>query len=147
MANQSKHKGGSRPVGDWLNTPDAGLSALLAVARRLDRIDRQLQARLDPGMARQLRAAALRDGELLLITPSATLATRLRLDAEHLVRALQAAGETSVTRLAVRVAPLPVAQEESRRPRPLSPAAQEVFERFAADTQHRRKTRPVKPEK
>lgn len=137
MASEDRRRGASRPVADWLAGAEPGLGRLLAVARRLDRLDRELQALLDPGMAGQVRAAALRDGALLLITPSATLATRLRLDAAHLVRALQAAGERAVTALEVRVAPLPQGHAETRQPRALSPAAREVFERFAEERKDR----------
>jgi hypothetical protein len=147
MASDRKRRTGSRRVGDLMTSAESGLGGLLAVARRLDGVDRQLQALLDPGMAGQVRAAALRDGELLLVTPSATLATRLRLDAEHLVRALQAAGERSVTTLAVRVAPLPTVHTEPRKPRPLSPAARELFARFEADAQKQREGPPAEPKK
>jgi hypothetical protein len=136
MSPGPKNHPGSRHVAELLSPTSSGLGELLAVARRLDQLNRKLENLLDPGMGAQVRAAGLREGRLVLVTPSATLATRLRLDAAQIAETLRANGERGVEEIAVRVAPLPQAEPAQRRARDLPSAAQELFERFDSSPGH-----------
>jgi len=129
----SKRKGG-QAVGDLLRADESGLSRLLRQARKLDALDRVLDRLLEPGQAGMVRAASLREGRLCLVTPSAALATRLRLDSAALLRSLAASGVRGVSRIEVRTAPLPGDPRPARRRRQLPDAARESLERFAADS-------------
>jgi hypothetical protein len=124
----------TRQVSELLKPGKSTLGKLLAVARELDRLDRKLATLLDPSMVSSVQVAALRDHCLLLATPSAALATRLRLDSGHLVKALHAAGEKNIREIAIRVAPVSRNKPVERHARELSETAKRSLERFAEDS-------------
>lgn len=83
------------------------LSQLLDHARTLDRIDRALPGILGDEIAAKVRTAAASEGRLLLITPSAALATRLRMDAQTVLSRVNAQFDGAFERLDVRLGELP----------------------------------------
>lgn len=126
---------GERPrsVSRLLEPSSGSLGSLMARARHLQKLDRQLESVLGEELASRVKAAALRDGCLVVVTPSAALATRLRMDRDSLLRALGHANRETIRELQVRVAPLSGWQPESRKPRRLPESARQCLQRFAAD--------------
>lgn len=123
-----------RPLSGVLKPAGGTLGGLVAEARKLQALEQRLHGLLDPGMARQVRVAGARDGRLTLVTSSAALAARLRMDSASLLRSVSAVCPQDFTDLKVRVAPLPDQVQETRRPRTLPDSARESLERFARDT-------------
>jgi hypothetical protein len=135
MVRRTRSKQGrSQAVGDLLLTGEPGLGELVRQARKLDALDHALGRLLDPGMSERVRVAALRERCLVLVTPSAALATRLKMDTPALLKSLQASGVTGVSRIEVRTAPLPARSQEERRSKRLPDIARESLERFARDS-------------
>jgi len=109
------------------------MGQLLAQARQLAALDVQLAGLVDKEIAALVQVAALRDTCLVLVTPSAALATRLRMDSESLVRSMSAASGKPISELKVRVAPLAHLQTQARRHRGLPEPAKQSLRRFAED--------------
>lgn len=124
----------SKQVSDLLKPGKTGMGQILARAREFERLDRTLSTLLDPAIATLVKVAVLREHCLVLVTPSAALATRLRMDSEQLIRSLQNAGERSISQIEVRVAPIGSDPVTARRERELSTAARQSLERFAEDS-------------
>ena len=85
-------------------------------------------------MSDQVQVAALHDQRLVLITPSAALATRLRMDSAELLKALRASSVKDVSQIYVRTAPLPRMEKTRRRKRQLPEIGRLSLERFAKDS-------------
>ena len=98
-----------RPLGDILAQPASGggLGKLLARAEQLARLDALLAELLEPGLAPHVRVANVRDGCLVLVTPVAPIATRLRMLAPTLLEQFRERGVTVFSRIETTVAPLP----------------------------------------
>ena len=107
---------------------------MLSHARRLDFLDQKLNNIVEPAIAEQVQVAALRDRCLVLITPSAALATRLRQDSQSLLKALLASGVSGIDNIQVRIAPVSRAREEHRQRRALPEIAKQSLQRFAQDS-------------
>ena len=105
----------------------------MAQARAIDKLDKLLARFLEPGLAGQVRVASLKDRCLVLVTPKAAIATRLRMDSPHLVKTLRANGLRSVKEIRIRVAPLHRTLENKVKRRELPRAAREALQRFAQD--------------
>jgi len=129
----SKYTAG-RQVTDLLDTRTPGLGKILDHARQLDRLDQLLTGLMEPELSQHVRVAALRDGCLVLITPSAAVATRLKMDGESLLTALRNTGTRGIDRLKIRTAPLPGRRELPRRRKHLPDVARQSLERFAQDS-------------
>jgi len=63
---------------------DAGMERVVAKARELRSLTRACLDFLPPGLASQIRAANLRDGELALLAANSAAAAKLKLVAESL---------------------------------------------------------------
>jgi hypothetical protein len=77
-----------------------------------------------PQLAAQFQVAVMREDRLVLVTPTAAWATRLRMQAEQMLHSLQASGYEQLRHIDIRVAPLhhePLAKKIRRQ---LSPAAE-----------------------
>lgn len=103
-------KRGARAVTEIAVTEIAGaddrsLAGLLARARQLERLDRALAEQLDARYAPHVRVANVRQGLLILATPVAPIATRLRMEAPQLLEALNAVYPGELTTLEIRVTP------------------------------------------
>jgi hypothetical protein len=108
-----------RQVSEVLNTQNPGLGKLLKQARQIQFIDGKLAGLLDPGMSANVQAAAVHDNCLILVTPSAALATRLRMDSDVLLQSLEAAGVKGISQLKIRTAPLSRIKKVERKRRKL----------------------------
>lgn len=118
-------------VAEVLNDPDSSLSNLLKRASYLMQLETLLTGLLDPDLAAQFQVAAARKNRLILISPSASWATRLRMQAPRLISSLHAAGVRHVEYIDIRVAPLVRQPVGSRPERPLSAAAKQALGHMA----------------
>lgn len=118
-------------VGQVISDSDNTLSALLRHARSLAGLESLLADYTGPQLAAQFQVAVLREDRLVLLTPTAAWATRLRMQAEQMLHFLQASGYEQLRHIDIRVAPLhrePVAEKARRQ---LSPAAELAFKLMA----------------
>ncbi len=123
-----------RPVSELLQSRSSGLGQLLNHAQYLLMLDKKLSCIVEPAIAKQVQVAALNQRCLLLITPSAALATRLRHDSQCLLKTLLASGVRGIDDIQVRTAPLSLAREEHRQRRALPEIAKQSLQRFAQDS-------------
>jgi hypothetical protein len=131
-----------RQVSEVLNTQNPGLGKLLKQARQIQFIDGKLAGLLDPGMSANVQAAAVHDNCLILVTPSAALATRLRMDSDVLLQSLEAAGVKGISQLKIRTAPLSRIKKVERKRRKLPEIARLSLQRFAEDAAETPSTEP-----
>ena len=108
---------------------------MLSHAQYLDLLDKKLTRVVEPAIARQVQVAALHERRLVLITPSAAVATRLRQDSQSVLEALLASGVRGIDNIQVRTAPVSKAREEHRQRRALPEIARQSLQRFAQDSQ------------
>lgn len=132
-------------VGELITNPGSNVGAFYDHARVLASLDSLLSGFLSPDLASRFQVANLRQDCLILITPSASLATRLRLQTREILSLLHASGFRQVQNLVVHVAPLQKPQTEPKIRRPASSAAQEAAERIDQLT-HPSKPDPSKPD-
>ena len=130
----SRRRRRARQVGDVLKSESPGVAKLMKKARQVQFLDQKLSALLDPGMKENVQVAALHGQCLVLVTPSAALATRLRMDADSLMASLHRAGVAGVSELKVRTAPLPNPKAATRTRRRLPEIARQSLQRFAEDS-------------
>ena len=110
-------------ISEVLNDPDSSLGNLLERASYLMQLETLLTGLFDSDLATQFQVAATRKNRLILISPSASWATRLRLQAPRLIRSLHAAGVRQIEHIDIRVAPLARQGVGTRSKKPLSTAA------------------------
>lgn len=123
-------------VGQIISDSGNTLSALLRHARSLAGLESLLADYTGPQLAAQFQVAALRKDRLVLLTPTAIWATRLRMQAVPMLHFLQASGFEQVRHIDIRVAPLhrePVAEKTQRK---LSPAAELAFKLMSHMSDH-----------
>jgi len=94
----------------------------------LMQLHHMLSGFLDPSLAAHFQVAAVRDGKLVLIAPSASWATRLRMHAPSLLGSLHEAGFTELKSIQVRVAPLAEPPVKKRQKKELSSAAKQALD-------------------
>ncbi len=85
-------------------------------------------------MCAQVQVAAMHDECLVLLTPSAALATRLKMDSDSLLNSLKASGVKGLSQIKVRTAPITRTRKETRHKRELPECARLSLERFAHDS-------------
>ncbi len=108
------------------------LSELVKHAEALLRLESILKASVDSRPEIPFQVAAVRKNRLILISPSATLATRLKLQVPSLLESLRANGITSIEYIDLRVAPVSRAAVTEKRKKALSPAASKALESLSA---------------
>jgi hypothetical protein len=125
----------TRRVGEFLTNTGSDTGSrfgnLMQRAAYLMQLESLLSSLVEPDLVAQFQVAAVRKNRLILISPTASWATRLRMQAPQLVGALHAAGLTSIEHIDIRVAPLVRQSTESRSSRPLSDAAKTALEHMA----------------
>ena len=109
----------------------SSLGSLLQRANVLIRIEHLLAGFLEPGLAAHFQVGTIRENRLILISPSASWATTLRMQAAQLIKSLHRAGYTEIEHIDIRVAPLVEQRESPRKRRALSPAAQQALDLMA----------------
>jgi len=118
-------------VGELITNPGGNVGAFYDHARVLASLDSLLSGFLSPDLTNRFQVANLRQDRLILITPSASLATRLRMQTSEILSLLHASGFRQVHYLDVHVAPLQKLQTEPKIRRQISSAALEAAERIA----------------
>jgi hypothetical protein len=114
-------------VADVITDHGSALGKLLQRGSFLMQLQHLLSGFMDPALAAHFQVAATKDHKLVLIAPSASWATLLRMQAPELLGSLHQAGYTEIESIDVRVAPLAEQPVKSRRKRPLSPAAKQAL--------------------
>ena len=114
----------SRRVSDVITDHGTSLGKLLKRGSFLMQLQHMLSGYLDPGLAAHYQVATIKANQLVLITPSASWATLLRMQTSNLVETLHQAGYTEIRSIDVRVAPLaePPKDERKRGPYPRPPS-------------------------
>lgn len=118
-------------VSEILNNPDSSLGNLLERAGYLMQLETLLTSLLEAGLADQFQVAAVRKNRLILVSPSASWATRLRMEAPRLISSLQAAGVRQIEHIDIRIAPLVNPSAAKRSKKPLSTAAKQALGHMA----------------
>jgi len=114
-------------VSEVITDHGASLGNLWQRANMLIQIEQLLAGFLEPGVAAHFQVGTVRENRLILISPSASWATTLRMQASQLIKSLHRAGYTNIEHIDIRVAPLIEQREKSRKRRALSPAAQQAL--------------------
>lgn len=115
-------------VTEVLSDRDTSLGGLMRHATLLMQLEYRLRTVVDPELAAHFQVAACRNNRLVLITPSASWATRLRMQATALLMSLHQAGYAEIKQIDIRVAPLVVQPAEQRKKKSLSPAARQALD-------------------
>jgi hypothetical protein len=118
-------------VSEVLVDSESNLSNLLKRASYLMQLEKLLTGLLDSGLATNFQVAAARKNRLILVSPSASLATSIRMQAPRLISALQAAGARQIEHIDIRVAPLARQTVGPRSKKPLSRAAKQALDHMA----------------
>ena len=121
----------SRPISELMSRPDSSLSKLVKHANYLAQLETVIRGFLSPDMAAQFQVASARKNRLILISPTASWATRLRMHTPQLINSLRAVGFTEVDKIDIRVAPLVHPEPRSRSRRKLSSAAKNALDHMA----------------
>jgi len=125
----------TRRIGEFLTNTgsDTGsrFGSLMQRAAYLMQVESLLSSLVEPDLAAQFQVAAARKNRLILISPTASWATRLRMQAPQLISSLHAAGLTDIEHIDIRVAPLVRQNTASRSSRPLSNAAKTALKHMA----------------
>ncbi|HEX3122720.1 MAG TPA: DciA family protein [Rhodanobacteraceae bacterium] len=110
----------AKPVGE-----SGPVTALLARARALDALDRQLRQPLPEALRRQCCLASVQSGRIVFLASSSAWAAKLRPYQNALIAQARVISGLPVEKFAVKVAPLPPRPRGQTRRKPLSPAAAE----------------------
>jgi len=125
-------------ISEVLSDHGSSLGSLLRRVGFLMQIEHLLANCLDSDLASHFQLANIRENRIVLVSPGAAWATRLRMQAPQLLKALHQAGYAEIEHIDVRVAPLVKQPGSTRRKRPLSPAAKQALDsmhRLDADTE------------
>jgi len=101
------------------------VAALLARARALDALDRQLRQPLPESLRRQCRLATVQSGRIVFLATSSTWAAKLRLHQNAILAHARLTSGLPIEKFAVKVAPLPPVPPGPTRRKPLSKASAE----------------------
>ena len=118
-------------VSEVITDHGTSLGILLRRASMLMQIEHLLAGFLEPGLAAHFQVGTIRENRLILISPSASWATALKMQAPQLIKSLHRAGYTEIEHIDIRVAPLVEQREIPRKRRALSPAAQQALDLMA----------------
>jgi hypothetical protein len=103
----------------------APVAALVARARALNALDRQLRQPLPDALRRQCRLATVQAGRIVFLASSSTWATKLRLYQNAIIAQARVTSGLPIEKFTVKVAPLPPAPPEPAKRKPLSKASAE----------------------
>jgi hypothetical protein len=116
-----------RSVQELMYPKGGSMQDMLRHARLIEKLDTEFRSLLPPAMSEHVRVANLRDGLLILVTPVAPIATRLRMEAPQIIERLAERGISRIDEMKVRVEPFPVDPQRPRRKRELSAAAKQAL--------------------
>lgn len=115
---------------ELITDPGNNVGAFYNHAKVLARLDSLLSGFLNPDLATRFQVANLRQDLLILLTPSASLATHIRQQTSELLTFLHASGFRQVHNIDIRIAPLQKPQPEAKIRRQNSTAALDAAERI-----------------
>ena len=121
----------SQRVSEVLNNPDYSLRDLLEHAGYLMQLETLLTHLLEADLAAQFQVAAVRKNRLIVVSSSASWATRLRMETPRLISSLHAAGVPQIEHIDIRIAPLTRQPAGARSKKPLSTAAKQALGHMA----------------
>jgi len=125
-------------ISEVITDHGTSLGILLQRANLLMKLQSLLTGAMNPDFAQHFQVADVRKNRLILISPSASWATRLKMQAPQLLESLHRAGHPEIEHIDIRVAPLTEQRAASRKKRELSPAARQALDIMAkieADTE------------
>jgi hypothetical protein len=105
MPPDNKRSASSRQPAKVLAAESPALSHLLEHAARLRRLDHQLRLQLAWAESAPFELANVRTGTLVLTTPLATVASRLRLEQSRIIEAAARVWGSPITKLVVKTLP------------------------------------------
>ena len=101
------------------------VAALVARARALDALDRQLRQPLPEALRRQCCLASVQSGRIVFLASSSAWAAKLRLQQNAILAQARVISGLPVDKFTVKVAPLPPRPPRQTRRKPLSTTAAE----------------------
>lgn len=118
----------AKSLGDVLADRSDGLAQLASRARALEQVAKALEELLHGALANQVHVGNVRDGQLTVIVPSPSIASRIRLEAPRIARELAAKG-IPVEGIAVKVRPghQPPQAPKAGKPQQLPDAARRAL--------------------
>jgi len=132
MVRSPQFQDAATSIDQVISDSDNTLAALLRHAASLAKMESLLAGYAGPDMAEHFRVAAVRGDRLVLQTPTASWATRLRMQHEQILRLLKASGYKHLRHIDIRVAPLQGDRPfEKKIRRQLSPAAKLALEQMS----------------
>lgn len=111
------------------------MSSLLQQARLYKDLNRQVKAVLDSQMAEHCQVSCVRNGQLVILTPTPVWRNRLMLLSSSLLSSLRNNGHPGLAGIEVKISPLQSDEKQEKQPRSLSPAAKTSLARFAESCQ------------
>jgi hypothetical protein len=123
MPPDNKRKASSPQPEKVLAVGTPALSHLLKHAARLRRLDYQLRLQLAWAESAPFELANVRTGILVLTTPLATVASRLRLEQTRIIEAASRSWGSPITKLVVKTVPAMAHKSPAPAPQALSSAA------------------------
>lgn len=131
MTRRSQYGKHAHRVSEVLSDHGSPLGRLLKQGSFIMQLQHLLAGHVDPQLADHFQVASVQKNRLVLVVPSASWATLLRLQVPNLLGALRQAGFVEIRSIDVRVAPLAEQTVEKRKKKPLSPAAKRALEAIA----------------
>ena len=134
MVRSPRHRDRASSVSEILTEAEDSFSALISHARSLCHAESILFGHAGPETP-HFRVAAIHPNRIVLLTPTAAWATRLRMQSEQMLRILQSSGYERIRHIDIRVAPVARETPDRKTAKQKSPAAERAF-RLMADLAH-----------
>lgn len=134
MPPDSKLRAPLRLPANPLDNSSPALSALLEHAARLRRLDHQLRLQLAWAESATFEVANVRTGTLVLTTPLATVASRIRLEQTRILESASRSWGAPLNKLMVRTIPAQARQSSPPVPKSLSTTAAQQLRAAASVT-------------
>lgn len=106
MVQSPESQNTSTDIDEIIADADAAFAVLLRQARELAHLESLLSGHCLPDLINHFQVAVLRNDRLILQTPSAAWATRLRMQTATILPFLQASGYPQLRQIDIQVAPL-----------------------------------------
>jgi hypothetical protein len=127
MARHPQSDPSAAQLSELLSDKHSSLGAVLNRARLLLQLQQLLAGSMEPSLASHFQVANIRQNRLILLAPSASWATRLRMSTAELLETLHQAGFTELRKIDIRVAPLIKSEAALPAEKPLSAAARQAL--------------------
>jgi hypothetical protein len=125
MARSPQNRGsGAASVRDVISGSDSAFAMLLNQAKLLAEVESLLAGFAGQGELGHFQVTAMQQDRLVLITPTAAWATRLRMQTQAMLRFLRASGHAQLGHIEVLVAPIARPVATPKTPKKTSPAAE-----------------------